>query len=200
MPAKKVDLLKLIKTVKDTLQNLTLVNVFYEQPDNGQLLHAGHMPLLGGAHAFGPMPFAPYTIGYGSGYGVGHGVPPFAGPQQPTSAPLATIPEEDAALPGPVAPSIPDNEQWYETADTLSETLHLKHCDIRLSREDTKRLRDKLATEIEGLEQTKFTMSEFITEYVLSGAGVGFAMGVAETIKLERERESGTKRVGKFGG
>ena len=200
MPALKHDLISLLRTVKDSLKTLTLINVYYRQPVHeniaatgtiapGQVVMPSSQPWHNGAVFNTVAPTAQDMSQLG-----GHtdqiidpmsfdndGLPETC--EDGLAATSSSLNPPNTYMTGPSG-----KEQWYETADTMSELLRLDHCDIQLSPEDAEKLHQKLTASVEGLDKPRYTMNQFVTEYVLSGEGVGLSIAVAEAVKLERGR------------
>ena len=161
MPARPVDVLRLLKTVAPTLRSLELDNVWFKSDEYDQPYNTGpnNMPAgtAQGYAGYGPHP-DPFIFDAGA--------PSMPPPQQTTND---TKDDEE--------------EQWFALVEVLGDVLRLDSCDISLGLKDYGGLEDRLQKHIEGLLGADIDLDDTISHYIEQGETMGLAMFAAGAVK-----------------
>lgn len=170
MPATKMDVVRLMKTVAPTLNSLDMRKVYFNgsktSSEPGQL---ASVPTID----------------------TGHGTNDIEDLDEEPTPVIEPFDEVENAEPSALA----EKDEWYGTIETMADVLRLKSCTIIFGKTDKKRLEAKLEAQVEGLADSGVVLDVVVSDYLVKGNGMGLSLFVAEAVKERLEMAKGKDKV-----
>ncbi len=161
MPAIKPDVLRLIKTIASTLRHLDMRNI--------RLNTSKAQPHSTTHSTATPTDVTPLHTGADSGtHGPIPGDPPGGPVDGDENSDLTKLAEED---------------QWYDTIETMADVLRLQYCTIVLGKVDKQRLVAKLEGQVDGFTKSGVNVNRVVANHLLHGEGMGLSLFAAGQVK-----------------
>ena len=172
MPATKVDVVRLIKTIARSLESLEMYEICLSSGDH----HSSNDPV--------------YTqdlqnhLSSATG-SAGAIITSVLGPTVSASE------SEESAISNVDQKALAEKDEWYDTIETMADILRLKSCTIVFEKLDKLRLQSKLNAQVEGLLESDVDLNVVVGDYIVNGNGMGLALFVAAAVVRDKVEKLG---------